>query len=76
MQDQDGINFTDPFILSATETARNEEKPSQAKNEKSSCEKNTGNVKMFSWIFLATGFILWIICCWLFLRVYQDLKYV
>ena len=56
MQDQDGINFTDPFILSATETARNEEKPSQAKNEKSSCEK-TGNVKMFSWIFLATGFI-------------------
>ena len=39
MQDQDEINFTDPFILSATETARNEEKPSQAKNEKSSCQK-------------------------------------
>ena len=39
MQDEDGINFTDPFILSAIEIARKEEKSSQAKKEKSSSQK-------------------------------------
>ena len=40
MQDEDGINFTDPFILSAIEIARKEEKSSQAKKEKSSSQKS------------------------------------
>ena len=39
MQDEDGINFTDSFILSAIEIARKEEKSSQAKKEKSSSQK-------------------------------------
>ena len=39
MQDEYGINFTDPFILSDIEIARKEEKSSQTEKEKSSSQK-------------------------------------
>ena len=39
IQDENGIHFTDPFILSVIEIARKEERSSQAKKEKSSSQK-------------------------------------
>ena len=47
MQDEYGINFTDPFILSDIEIARKEEKSSQTKKEKSSSQKTQARQKCF-----------------------------
>ena len=47
-KEENGINFTDPFILSVTEIARKQEKSSQViKGNSSSKKKKTGKVKMY-----------------------------